>query len=356
MILCLGLIFAFSLMLVTTASPAVASRIGLEEFYFIKKHIASLCIAAIAIFALSCISHQNIKRIAIIGYFISLALIMLTYFYGQEIKGAKRWINVLWMSIQPSEFIKPCFAVVVGWLLSMKKDVTFPSMTIVLILYALIAIALMMQPDFGMLITISAVLCVQVFVAGIPLIWIVFVLVSGITGIFIAYATFPHIAQRIKGFLDPAESENYQVSKSISAFEHGGLYGCGPGEGTVKQHIPDSHADFIFAVAGEEFGIITCMIIAGIFTFIVVRGIIHLTDEENKFICLSSLGLLTQFGLQAVINMGVAVNLLPTKGMTLPFISYGGSSTLAIAIGIGMLLSLTRKHINVVSYKLRIIQ
>lgn len=351
-----ALLFAFSLVLVTTASPAVASRIGLEEFYFTKKHMTYLGLGAVIIFTLSYFSPEWIKRIAIIVFLISLLLIILVQFYGNEIKGARRWMSIAGLSIQPSEFMKPCFSVVVAWLLSLKKTSNFPSITIILFLYLIIAIALIMQPDLGMLIMTSAVLCVQVFVAGIPLIWIVLISIAGALGITTAYFALPHVAQRIKHFLDPNYSENYQVSKSIMAFERGGLYGCGPGEGAVKQVIPDCHADFIFSVAGEEFGIITCIIIAAIFIFIVVRGLLRSIDEENQYISLSIVGLLTQFGLQAVINMGVTVNLLPTKGMTLPFISYGGSSTIAIAFAMGMLLALTKKKISFNKYKLRIIQ
>lgn len=355
-VIAFALLFAFSLILVTTASPAVASRIGLEEFYFTKKHIIYLIFAAFIIFTFSFLSSDWIKRIAIVGFLMSVALIILVQFYGHEVKGARRWLNFGGISIQPSEFMKPCFSVVVAWLLSLKKNSNFPSVTIIISLYLVIAFALIAQPDLGMLIMTSAVLFIQFFVAGLPLIWIGMIFISALVGITTAYFTLPHVAQRIKHFLDPNYNENYQVSKSIMAFERGGLYGCGPGEGAVKQVIPDCHADFIFSVAGEEFGIITCIIIAAIFIFIVVRGLLRSIDEENKYIYLSIVGLLSQFGLQAVINMGVTVNLLPTKGMTLPFISYGGSSTIAIAFAMGMLLAFTKKKVSLSKYKMRIIQ
>ena len=354
-ILTLALIFACSAALVTTASPPVASRIGLDEFYFVRKHLMYLAGATVVIFVLSCLNHKWIKRIAIVGFFVSLVVVFMVQFYGHEVKGAKRWITIAGLSLQPSEFMKPCFAVVTAWLISLKQEFECPSISIILVLYFIVAIALIIQPDFGMLIMISSVLGVQLFVAGIPLLWIIVILLSAGTCVVVAYTSIPHVTQRINSFLYPSSTENYQVAKSLTAFEHGGFYGTGPGEGVVKQVIPDCHADFIFAVAGEEFGVIICVAIAMLFAFIVFRSLLYLLHEENQYIFLSVVGIATQFGLQALINMGVTLNLLPTKGMTLPFISYGGSSTIAIALSIGMLLSLTKKHINVHKYKLQII-
>ncbi len=341
-------------MLVTTASPAVASRIGLEESYFATRQIFYLGAASSIILFLSCFDKKWIRRFAILGFFVSLALLILVKFYGYEVKGARRWINLLGFSMQPSEFIKPFFAVLVGWILSLKQYPDFPGFTISAILYAIVAAILITQPDFGMLIMITSVLGVQLFVAGMPLIWIILAGVLGLIGTAAAYTILPHVAQRINSFMSPAGEENYQVSKSLMAFANGGFYGRGPGEGTVKQVLPDSHTDFIFAVAGEEFGAIVCLMIAAIFAFIVIRGLVKLLHEEDQYVLLSVTGLLTQFGLQSVINMGVTLNLLPTKGMTLPFISYGGSSTLAIAIGVGMLLAFTKRRTNVERYKMKV--
>lgn len=352
-VIALGVLFGCSLMLVTTSSPAVAARIGLEESYFATRQIFYLSIAAVIILALSCFDKKWIRRIAIIGFLGSFALLLLVKFYGYEVKGARRWINLGGLSIQPSEFIKPFFAVVAGWILSLKKYPDFPGFTISAALYALIAIVLITQPDFGMLIMITSVWGMQLFVAGMPLLWIMLAGFFSLIGVTAAYALLPHVAQRINSFLDPASNENYQVSKSLMAFENGGFYGRGPGEGIVKQVLPDSHTDFIFAVAGEEFGAIVCLMIAAIFAFIVVRGLLKALREEDRYVLLAVTGLLSQLGLQSVINMGVTLNLLPTKGMTLPFISYGGSSTLAIAIGVGMLLAFTKRQTNVAKYRLK---
>ena len=354
-IIALGLLFAFSLMLVTTASPAVAMRIGLEESYFSTRQVAYLLIAATVIFVLSFMDRYLIKRGAIIGFMLSFILLILVKFFGYEVKGAKRWINIIGFSMQPSEFLKPCFSVMTAWILAMREN-NVPSFSISISLYAVVALVLITQPDFGMLIMVTAVWCVQLFISGLPILWILIAIAGGIMGIFGAYTMLPHVAQRINSFLDPATSENYQVTKSIAAFENGGLYGRGPGEGSVKQVLPDSHTDFIFAVAGEEFGAVVCLIIAAIFAFIVIRGLVMLVYEEDRFTILASVGLLSQFGLQSIINMGVTLNLLPTKGMTLPFISYGGSSTLSVAIGMGMLLALTRQHTSLTKYKSQILE
>lgn len=349
-IIALGLLFAFSLMLVTTSSPAVAHRIGLEATYFSNRHIIYLSFSAIIIFAISLSDKLMIRRLAIIGFGISLTMLLLVKFYGFDVKGAKRWINIFGFSLQPSEFIKPFFAIVTAWIFSLKSE-GLPAFAISSVLYAIIAIALVLQPDLGMLVMVTSIWVLQLFIAGLPILWIIIAMVAGAVGIISAYKLLPHAAQRIDSFLDPTNAGNYQVAKSLKAFEQGGLYGRGPGEGSVKQVLPDSHADFIFAVAGEEFGAIICLIIAAIFAFIVIRGLIMLLDEDDKFTILAASGILCQFGLQAIINMGVALNLLPTKGMTLPFISYGGSSTLSVGMGIGILLSLTKRKIGVSKYK-----
>jgi cell division protein FtsW len=220
-------------------------------------------------------------------------------------------------------------------------------------LYLLVAALIIIQPDFGMLVMITGAFGIQLFVAGMPLFWILLAMITSGFGVIGAYFWLPHVTRRINNFLDPESSENYQVTKSIMAFEHGGMYGRGPGEGTVKQVLPDSHTDFIFAVAGEEFGAIICLIVVCIFAYIVIRSTIKIINEEDKFTQLATTGIISQFALQTIINMGVTLNLLPTKGMTLPFISYGGCSTLAISIAIGMLLGFSRQKTSLSKYKIQ---
>ncbi|WP_341751797.1 MULTISPECIES: putative lipid II flippase FtsW [unclassified Candidatus Tisiphia] len=353
MIIALVILFVFSIMLVTTSGSAVANRIGLNEYYFASRQLFYLASALLLIIFFSFFSRKWLKRFSILGFIGSILLLILVRFYGYEVKGATRWINILGLSVQPSEFVKPFFAVVAGWILSLKFEDEFPSFSICISLYSIVALLLIIQPDFGMLVMVTAVFGIQLFIAGMPIFWIIlaaFMLVFGVTA---AYFWLPHVTKRINSFLDPDSSSNYQVGKSIRAFEHGGLYGRGPGEGAVKQVLPDSHTDFIFAVAGEEFGAIICLIIIGIFAFIVIRSLLKLINEEDKFIQLAASGIISQIGLQAIINIGVTLNLLPTKGMTLPFISYGGSSTLAIAIATGMLLGFTKHKTSLSKYKIQ---
>ncbi len=352
-IIAMVILLAFSLMLVTTASPAVANRIGLTDNYFSSRHVVFLTLAVIIILTFSLLDKKWIRRLAIFGFLGSLLMLVLVKFYGFEVKGATRWINIGGFSYQPSEFMKPFFAVVTGWILSLHYYEEFPSFKVCFMLFLGVATLLIIQPDFGMLVMVSAVFGIQLFVAGLPIIWLFIAIFASVFGSIGAYLLLPHVASRINRFLDPVNSENYQVTRSLEAFESGGLYGKGPGEGSVKQFLPDSHTDFIFAVAGEEFGAIICLMIIITFAYIVIRILVNLLHEDDKFTQIAAIGIISQFGLQAVINMGVSLNLLPTKGMTLPFISYGGSSTLAISIGMGMLLGLTKRKASLVKYRLQ---
>lgn len=352
-IIAMVILLAFSLMLVTTASPAVANRIGLTDNYFSSRHVVFLALAVIIILTFSLLDKKWIRRLAIFGFLGSLVMLVLVKFYGFEVKGATRWINIGGFSYQPSEFMKPFFAVVTGWILSLHYHEDFPSFKVCFMIFLCVAALLIIQPDFGMLVMVSAVFGIQLFVAGLPIIWLFIAIFASVFGSIGAYLLLPHVASRINRFLDPVNSENYQVTRSLEAFESGGLYGKGPGEGSVKQFLPDSHTDFIFAVAGEEFGAVICLMIIITFAYIVIRILANLLNEDDKFIQIAAIGIISQFGLQAVINMGVSLNLLPTKGMTLPFISYGGSSTLAISIGMGMLLGLTKRKASLVKYRLQ---
>jgi len=352
-IIAMVILLAFSLMLVTTASPAVANRIGLTDNYFSSRHVVFLALAVIIILTFSLLDKKWIRRLAIFGFLGSLLMLVLVKFYGFEVKGATRWINIGGFSYQPSEFMKPFFAVVTGWILSLHYHEDFPSFKVCFMIFLCVAALLIIQPDFGMLVMVSAVFGIQLFVAGLPIIWLFIAIFASVFGSIGAYLLLPHVASRINRFLDPVNSENYQVTRSLEAFESGGLYGKGPGEGSVKQFLPDSHTDFIFAVAGEEFGAVICLMIIITFAYIVIRILANLLHENDKFTQIAAIGIISQFGLQAVINMGVSLNLLPTKGMTLPFISYGGSSTLAISIGMGMLLGLTKRKASLVKYRLQ---
>jgi cell division protein FtsW len=339
------ILICFGFFLVMAGSPPVARRIGLPDFYFVTRHQIFLGISTVVMIWISTLDAHQIRRIAIIGFAVSLLLLVLLPFIGFENKGAIRWLRLGGMSIQPSEFMKPCFAVVLAWIFSARfAQPGFPSYRLAIGAYVLIALLLISQPDFGMTVTVSGMFGVQFFLAGMPFLWVAGMMVLGVGGVFAAYSLLPHVASRIDRFLDPASGDNYQVQKSLEAFKQGGWFGKGPGEGLVKMHIPDSHTDFIFSVAGEEFGLLFCLLIVLLFAFIVVRGFVLLGREQDMFRIIAVGGLLTQFGIQALVNMGVAVDLLPAKGMTLPFLSYGGSSLIAMAAGMGMMMALTRKR------------
>jgi cell division protein FtsW len=341
----LVLLMAIGAMLVLAASPAVAVRLKLDSFYLARHHFALLVPAALLMFGMSLMSPLGVRRLAAIGLVVALALTALTLLTGEEIKGARRWIDFAGLSLQPSEFVKPCFAVVTAWMFAEQHGKRrLPGNYIAIGLYLAIVALLMSQPDFGMTFVISVTWFAQFVLAGLPLIWVGAFLMAGAGGLAGAYYLFPHVAARVDGFLDPATGDSYQVDRALEAFVNGGLYGRGPGEGTVKEVLPDAHSDFVFAVAGEEFGLIACLIILALFAFIVLRGYGRLYRENNLFVLLAAAGLITDFGLQAVINMASSLHLMPTKGMTLPFISYGGSSLLALALSMGMFLALTRRR------------
>ncbi len=338
-------LIGFGYVMMLAASPAVAERIGQSRDMFILKQVLFLALAGAVVVAVSLLSPREIRRLAIVGCIVALVFTAATMVIGVEIKGARRWIALPGISLQPSEFLKPCFAVVAAWLISEgRRTPRFPGMSLAVGVFVLIVLLLKSQPDIGMLAVVTAVFFAQLYVAGLNLAF-VGVGLLGLCGAAVgAYTLFPHVQSRVQRFLDPAAGDHYQVTTALEAFGNGGLLGRGPGEGHVKDVLPDAHADFVYAVAGEEFGMIVCLVIAMLFAFIVLRGLLRLLKEPDLFVVLASTGLVTGFGLQAFVNMASTLHLIPTKGMTLPFISYGGSSVLAVALGIGMLLALTRRR------------
>jgi cell division protein FtsW len=343
----LGMLIGFGVVMSLAASPPVAERIGYDGLHFVRRHLAMLPLALGLMFAVSLQPPRTIRRIAVIGFGISLVLLALTFVIGVEIKGARRWINFPGLSLQPSEFIKPTFAVVAAWLFAEQKlRPRFPGNLICIALFFLVVAMLIKQPDIGMAAVVAAVWFAQFFMAGMRLYWVAAGALAGLGGLVGAYMYLPHVRVRVDHFLDPSTGDSYQVNRSIEAFANGGLWGRGPGEGTVKDFLPDAHADFVFAVAGEEFGVVVCLAIVALFAFIVLRGFSRVSQEGSLFVLLAATGLLVQFGLQAAINMASSLHLIPTKGMTLPFLSYGGSSMLALGLGMGMMLALTRRRLG----------
>ena len=332
-------------LMVFTASPAVAERIGVNYFHFVKRQFLFLGLGCILIFIISLLEHKTIRRLGTIGVLIGLLNLVLVLFIGDETKGSTRWISMPGFSFQPAEFMKPCFIVFCAWMFSEKlKNNKFPGFLIASALYAIIVVLLVAQPDIGSTVIFSLVWMGMYFLSGMPVIILMILGILSIIGGIAAYAFLPHVTSRVDKFLSPDSEANYQVTKSLEAFSSGGFFGRGPGEGVVKSHIPDSHTDFIFAVLGEEMGLIAVLFVIGIFAFIVLRGFRKVYQQNDLFVTITVSGILMNFGLQAIINMGVTLKLLPTKGMTMPFISYGGSSILAQAVSIGILLALTRKR------------
>jgi cell division protein FtsW len=339
----------FGYVMMLAASPAVAERIGASSRnMFFARQIIYLAMATGVMVAVSMLSIRQIRLLGWVGLAGSLLMVAATLVIGAEIKGARRWLSLPGLgSVQPSEFLKPCFAIVAAWLISEGKvNRRWGATLLAIVLFLGIAALLKGQPDIGMLLVITAVFFAQFFVAGLNLFLVGIVGALGAGAAVLAYTIFPHVQSRVHRFLDPSSGDNYQVTVALEAFGHGGLLGRGPGEGRVKNVLPDAHADFVFAVAGEEFGLVVCLVILGLFAFVVMRGLVRLLGETDLFVVLAATGLLTQFGLQAFVNMASSLHLIPTKGMTLPFVSYGGSSVLAIAMGMGMLLALTRKRLS----------
>ena len=333
--------------LALAASPAAAERIGLDPFHFARHQLLFLPLALVVMLGVSLLSRTGVQRIGTAGTALSIGLLALTLIVGPELNGATRWLEFGGFHLQPSEFVKPCLAVLMAVVLARPCDEKFHHGTLLATLPVMLAaLLLVLQPDIGMATTVAAVWFVQMFVAGMPLAWAVLGGAATAGGLFAAYNHLTHVKSRIDRFIDPASGDSYQVDTSLRAFEAGGIFGRGPGEGIVKNALPDAHTDFIFAVAGEEFGVIACIVIIALFGFIVFRGFARIMRGGDLFTLIAVSGLLAQFGFQALINMGVAIRLLPAKGMTLPFLSYGGSSTMATAIGLGMVLALTRERRN----------
>lgn len=337
-------LFGIGLLLGLAASVPLAERNGLDPYYYVQRQVFFGGLALVAMIAISMMSPEMVRRLGVLGFagsFIALALLPI---FGTDFgKGAVRWFSFGFASVQPSEFLKPGFMIVVAWLMAASQDINGPpgkfisfALTVTVVLF------LAFQPDFGQAMLVLFGWGVIYFVAGAPMILIVTVL--GLTGVggFAAYNSSEHFARRIDGFLASDVDPRSQMGYATNAIQEGGFFGVGIGEGQVKWTLPDAHTDFIIAVAAEEYGLVLVLVIIALYTTVVVRSLLRLTRERDPFTRLAGTGLACIFGVQAMINIGVAVRLLPAKGMTLPFVSYGGSSVIAAGITVGMLLAMTR--------------
>jgi len=327
------------------ASPPVAARLGLEPFYFVNRHMLYLAPALLMLLVTSLLSERTIRRTALLVFVVSLLLVAATLMFGAEVKGARRWIVILGVNIQPSEFLKPAFVILIAWLFGESaRRPEMPANTAALALLLLSVGALVLQPDFGQTMLIMLIWGILFFLAGMRMVWVFGLGGAALVGLAAAYATLPHVARRIQRFIDPASGDTFNVDQALESFLSGGWFGRGPGEGTIKRILPEAHTDFVFAVAAEEFGIVLCLVLLALFAFVVVRALSRALNDEDPFRRFAVAGLAMLLGLQSAINMAVNLHLIPAKGMTLPFISYGGSSMISLAYGMGMLLALSRER------------
>ncbi len=359
----LSLMF-FGIALVASASPAVAERIGVSGHHFLQKHLIFLAPSLFIVLGMSMLSPRAIWRLSSVILLGSIGMMFMVIFLGQEVKGAQRWIDIFGFSVQPSEFVKPSFAVVAAWLIAshrggssalqeiqkQKKPLiksfkpVFYSFHVSFGLYVFLLTLLLAQPDLGMTIVLTLVFGVQIFLAGLRFRYLAIMMALGSIGLCIAYLSFDHVQSRVDRFFNPESGDNYQVEHALEAIRHGGLIGAGPGQGVEKNSIPDAHADFIYPVLVEEMGVVFALLTLGLFLFIILRGFRRLRDTQDVFCLLAAGGLLAMFGFQSLIHIGSSLNILPAKGMTLPFLSYGGSSLLSMALSMGMVLALTRQR------------
>jgi cell division protein FtsW len=327
------------------ASPPVATRIGLDPFHFFNRHVMFILPVFAVMIGVSFLSPRQVRRSALIMFAVSVVLLAATLVFGAEVKGSRRWISIAGISIQASEFAKPAFVVVVAWLFSESaRRPEMPATSLALAALLLVVALLVLEPDVGQTLLVLMVWGALFFMAGMRMIWVAGLAGAAVAGLFSAYLLVPHVARRIQRFMDPASGDTFQIDMATESFARGSWFGLGPGEGTVKRILPDSHTDFVFAVAAEEFGIILCLALVALFAFIVIRTLKTAYRTDDLFARFAASGLAILFGMQSAINMAVNLHLIPAKGMTLPFISYGGSSMISLAYGMGMLLALTRQR------------
>jgi cell division protein FtsW len=358
LVILVAVLIAIGLIAVAAASPAAGQRLSgegssVQPLYYFYRQLVWIALAVPVMIIVSMLPKARARRLCLLGAIVFTGLLFLVPVIGQEVNGARRWLGAGFAQFQPSEFLKPLFIVTIAWLLSLKeKDRSLPVVPLTAALTGIIALLLMRQPNFGETIIFVTAWVLLLTLSGASM-RILYILAAGAVGaILLAYLFYPVATQRIDGFLF-SQGDTYQVESALRTLTNGGLFGLGPGAGVRKFSLPEPHTDYIFSVIGEEFGIIACLAIAILYMTIVVRVLVRLLNEEDKFLVLAGAGLVCQFGLQALINMAVNVHIAPSKGMTLPFISYGGSSMIALAMGFGLLLAFTRRnpHLHSAPYK-----
>lgn len=340
------LLFAIGVLLGLAASPPLAERNGLGAFYYVNRQIIFGTVALAGMIFLSMQSPAMVRRLAVVGFIaVFFALVMLPFLGTDYGKGAVRWYSLGFISLQPSEFVKPTFILFSAWLMSASVDLDGPPGRLMSFFVAVaLTLLLALQPDFGQAVLVLASWILMYFIAGAPMLLLVLIAIGVAGASTFAYNNSPHVARRIDGFLNPDIDPTSQMGFASNAIQEGGIFGVGVGEGSVKWSLPDAHTDFIIAVAAEEYGLIFSLFIISLFMVITIRSLLRLVRERDPFVRIAGVGLTSLLAMQALINLGVAVRLLPAKGMTLPFVSYGGSSLMAAGMMLGMLLALTRRR------------
>ena len=345
LLVALSVLMLGGIVLSLAASPPVAARIGLDPFHFVNRHVLFLAPAFAVLIATSALSPRALRRLSLLVFLASIVLLVATLKFAPEIKGSRRWISIAGVGVQASEFVKPAFVILISWLFAESaRRPEMPANTAAIGLLLLVMALLILQPDLGQTMLIALVWCALFFMAGMRWIWVAGIGGAAVAGLVGAYLTIPHVAKRITRFLDPASGDTFNINVALESFMRGGWFGRGPGEGTIKRVLPEAHTDFVFAVAAEEFGVVLCLLLAALFAFIVIRALAYALRDDDPFTRFAVAGLAMLFGMQSAINMAVNLHLIPAKGMTLPFISYGGSSLISLAYGMGMLLALTRER------------
>ncbi len=343
---CVLILFCIGLLLGFAASPPLAEKNGFAPFHYVQRQMFFGGMAMIAMLATSMMSPMLVRRLAVIGFLAALVALMMLPFLGTDFgKGAVRWYSLGFASVQPSEFLKPGFVVAAAWMMAASREIGGPpGLSWSFVLTIIIVAFLALQPDFGQAALVLFSWGVMYFIAGAPILLLTLMAGAVVMVGSLAYSNSEHFARRIDGFLSPDVDPTTQLGFATNAIQEGGFFGVGVGEGTVKWSLPDAHTDFIIAVAAEEYGLVLVLCIIALYATVVVRSLMRLMRERDPFIRLAGTGLACIFGVQAMINMGVAVRLLPAKGMTLPFVSYGGSSLIAGGIAVGMLFAFTRSR------------
>ncbi|ACG78734.1 cell division protein [Phenylobacterium zucineum HLK1] len=341
-----GVLIFIGVLMSFAASPAAAARMNVgDPFHFAVRQCVFAAASAFILVSVSMLDVKGIRRAAFFIWLFAIAVMIALPFIGHSAKGATRWIEFGGFTFQPSEYMKPALIILVSWMFAEgQKGQGVPGVSIAFGLYVVSIGLLLIQPDIGQTVLITVAFGAAFWMAGVPLSWVMLLGALAVAGLSSTYFLFPHVASRVDRFLSPEKADTHQVDRAAEAISAGGLFGRGPGEGVMKRHVPDLHTDFIYSVGAEEYGLIFSLLLISLFAFVVIRGLYRAMKLTDPFEQVAAAGLFVLVGQQAIINVAVNLNLIPTKGMTLPFISYGGSSMLAMGLTLGMALALTRRR------------